>query len=164
VATRSRDDVHGLHCNADLPREESVVGFTDLGKIYARGSSMVLFLSWIICAVLVGVYAGAKGRSGLGFFIVSLLLSPLIGFLIVVVSAPDRTVVAQRTGLKKCSECAEYVQPDARVCRFCGRKFVKKCSQCSEYMPEDARFCRSCGSRFSNESHGRTSPQTAPTG
>jgi hypothetical protein len=96
----------------------------DLAEYGNRGDAMVIFVAWIIFAVLVGVYAEKKGRSGPGFFFLSLLLSPLIGFLIAIVSSPIREKVAQQSGLKKCPDCAEYVQQDAWVCRFCKHHFT----------------------------------------
>src|SRR6185437_3221318 len=84
---------------------------------------MAILLFWILLAVLVGVYAANKGRSGAGFFFLSLLLSPLVGFLIALLSKPNREAAAQKSGLKKCPRCAEYVQPEAAVCRFCGHEF-----------------------------------------
>jgi hypothetical protein len=44
---------------------------------------MAIVLGWIIFAVIVGIAASARGRSGFGFFLLSLMLSPLIGILFV---------------------------------------------------------------------------------
>jgi hypothetical protein len=44
---------------------------------------MAIVLGWIIFAVIVGVAASARGRNGFGFFLLSLMLSPLIGILFV---------------------------------------------------------------------------------
>lgn len=84
---------------------------------------MWYFLIWIILAVLVGMYAGKKGRSTVGFFLLSLVLSPLIGFLAALVAEPQRDIVAANAGMKKCPECGEYVQGEARICRFCRHEF-----------------------------------------
>lgn len=46
---------------------------------------MEIFLGWFIFSVGVGFLANARGRSGFGFFLVSALLSPLIGLIIVLV-------------------------------------------------------------------------------
>jgi hypothetical protein len=83
------------------------------------------FFFWIAFAMLVAVYAGHKGHSAVGFFFLSLFLTPLIGFLIAAVMSPDREQVAERSGLKKWPDCAEYVQGEAQVCRFCGHKFTE---------------------------------------
>lgn len=48
---------------------------------------------WI--AVLVDFLADSRGRSGGGFFLLSLLLSPLFGFLIVMVPADQKKKAAQ---------------------------------------------------------------------
>ena len=45
---------------------------------------MEIFLFWIVLAVIVGVVANARGRSGIGwFFLSALLLSPLLGLILV---------------------------------------------------------------------------------
>lgn len=85
---------------------------------------MGIFLAWFIFAVLVGLYAGNKGRSGIGFFFLSLILSPLIGFIIAAFSSPIREKHIDLSGLKRCPVCAEYVQGEALICRFCRYEFV----------------------------------------
>lgn len=76
---------------------------------------MEIFLFWIVLAIAVGAYASSKGRSGVGFFFLSLLLSPLIGFIWVAVSGSNPA----GKGLRKCPQCAEWIQPEALKCRFC---------------------------------------------
>lgn len=49
---------------------------------------MEIVIGWVILAVLVGVFADSRGRSGVGFALLSVLLSPLLGLVIVLV-IPD---------------------------------------------------------------------------
>jgi len=83
----------------------------------------VIFIIWLIFAVLVGAYASSKGRSGVGFFLIAVLLSPLIGFIIAAIVQPIRAnteAKALETGdVKKCPNCAELVKAEARLCKHC---------------------------------------------
>jgi hypothetical protein len=58
-----------------------------------------------------------------GIFFLSLFLSPLVGFLVGIVMEPHHQKVAAARGMKKCPECAQFVQADARTCRFCRHDF-----------------------------------------
>jgi RNA polymerase subunit RPABC4/transcription elongation factor Spt4 len=78
-------------------------------------------LTWLTLAVVVGIYAHNKGLSGVLYFFISLVFSPLVGFLIV--SERKTAVIAERTGIKKCPDCAEVVKTEALLCPFCGHKF-----------------------------------------
>jgi hypothetical protein len=49
---------------------------------------MMLLLAWLILAALVGIVAGARGRSGGGWMMLGIIISPLLAGLIVAV-LPD---------------------------------------------------------------------------
>jgi hypothetical protein len=51
---------------------------------------MEILIAWIIFAGLVWIIADVRGRIGFGYFVLSLLLSPLIG-LILVLCLPNKT-------------------------------------------------------------------------
>src|SRR5262245_57853135 len=46
---------------------------------------MEIFILWLLLAIVVGIAARARGRSGFAFFILAVILSPLIGLIIVLV-------------------------------------------------------------------------------
>lgn len=49
------------------------------------------FLGWFFLAIAVGVYASNhRGRSGFGWFLLSLLISPLVAFILVLVMKDRR--------------------------------------------------------------------------
>ncbi len=90
---------------------------------------MAFFIFWIFLSILVGTYASSKKRSGVGWFFLSLIISPLIAFIIILVAGSPRGT------LKKCPKCAEEVKIEAQVCRFCGFQFFKsEAEKISEQM------------------------------
>lgn len=86
---------------------------------------MEIVLFWFVCAVAAGVVAASKGRSGLGWFFLSLLLFGILGLLIVGLMPslnkpePARADVDTRERVP-CPSCREFVVKGAEVCRFCG--------------------------------------------
>lgn len=72
---------------------------------------MEIFLFWLVLSILVAVFANNRGRSGILYFIISVILSPLLGFLIALISG-DATK-------KKCFNCGQKIDISAKVCPFC---------------------------------------------
>lgn len=85
---------------------------------------MELFLIWLGLSIVAGMWAQQKGRSGVGYFLLSVLASPLIGLIAAGVATRDDGSVERRmlsAGThRQCPECAELVRREARKCRFCG--------------------------------------------
>lgn len=79
---------------------------------------------WIAFAMIVAVAANTRGRIGIGWFILALVISPLIAGLLVI-ALPDRRksqkIVTDVWNARQCPFCAEVVQREASVCKHCGR-------------------------------------------
>lgn len=83
---------------------------------------MELFVFWILLSIIVGVAASSRGRSGFGWFLLSLFLTPVL-MLILVLVLPRRGLSADAPSPDthiKCPDCAELIKKEARVCKHCG--------------------------------------------
>jgi hypothetical protein len=77
-----------------------------------------LLLVWIVGSVIVYVVAKNRGLAPAGYILLSILLSPIIGLVAVLLSKPKTERRAP------CWQCREMVVEGAAQCRFCGAKLV----------------------------------------
>jgi hypothetical protein len=52
---------------------------------------MEFFFFWLVLSILAGAYANSKKRSGFGWFLISIVLSPIISFIILAILANKTT-------------------------------------------------------------------------
>lgn len=86
---------------------------------------MEIFVFWLAFSIVAGIIAANKGRSGFGFFLLSVILSPLIGVIGALIAKPDKVKIERNElstgGMKRCPFCAELVKKKAIVCKHCGK-------------------------------------------
>lgn len=64
---------------------------------------MEIILVWLLLAAGVGLLANSRGRSGFGFFLLSAVLSPLLGLIVVLVMS-NKVEDEKREQLRKAEE------------------------------------------------------------
>jgi hypothetical protein len=86
---------------------------------------LVLFATWVGLACGVGAIAVQRGKDRGTWTMIALFISPLIAILFLMASPTSASGPTTQPGESqrvKCSECAELILPEAKVCRFCGAK------------------------------------------
>jgi hypothetical protein len=92
---------------------------------------MEWLLAWTLLSIGVGIAAKSRGRLGFAWFVIAMLITPVLALIFLVVMrqlAPDGQAAAflQRESAvtaethTRCPDCRELVRRDARKCRHCG--------------------------------------------
>jgi hypothetical protein len=75
---------------------------------------LVVVPLWLSFSLAVALYARRKNRSAAAWWLLAMLVSPLVAVLFLA-AAGDRRDATRLP----CPECAEHVLPDARRCPYC---------------------------------------------
>jgi hypothetical protein len=93
----------------------------------------VILIGWLILSVIVGSAAEGNGRSGFGFFLLSLIFSPFVGILVLLARGKNESALAReavkRGKAQVCSTCKEIIKIGAIRCRYCGAEVPPIVSQ-----------------------------------
>ena len=121
--------------------------------------SVVIF--WILLSYFCGVYARGKHLSFGKFFWISLLISPLIGFIWCYLTPEniekveyEKIFVTKEN--KRCPHCDELIRVKAKKCKHCGSDLIKEsalgnCPKCEEPRTSLAfKICISCKYTFND--------------
>jgi hypothetical protein len=74
---------------------------------------MEILIGWVGLAFVVAIFAAKRERSGIGWFFLALLISPLLAGLLLLALGSGTVQV-------RCPACRELVRSDALKCKHCG--------------------------------------------
>lgn len=109
-----------------------------------ESDSSTILVVWGFMAVVCGFVSSAiwkgKGGSGGSGFLIGFILG-VLGLIYVIAAKPD----AAQSTFPQCPFCAEMVNPEAIVCKHCGRDLpTRPCPACSRSIQRTVGICPHC--------------------
>lgn len=112
---------------------------------------MEIFLGWVIFSFVAAAIASAKNRGAGRYFLVSLILSPLVGIILAAAMPALPRDAASTKPHAPCPFCLEPIIAGARKCKHCGSMLAdsdpskRPCPSCSRLADVGERYCPTCG-------------------
>jgi len=109
-----------------------------------------LIFLWFACAIITTIVASSKGRSGFGWFILSIFFGFFALLLVALLPSLKKDAIPNGVSAEthvRCPDCREFVFMDATKCKHCGIKLIP-------IEPERSaaeEFGRSIASKFSKK-------------
>lgn len=87
---------------------------------------MEFIVVWIVFSAATWAFASRRGRSGFLWFLLSLVISPLLALLLLLILRDLKEEEGKPTPNThvKCPDCRELVLREAKVCKHCGCKLI----------------------------------------
>ena len=89
---------------------------------------MEFFFFYLGLSILCAILASKRNRSGFGYLILALLISPLLCGLLLLILGQNTDGQPSDTPTPdthiKCPDCAELILKEAKVCKHCGCRLI----------------------------------------
>src|SRR5881392_3504402 len=87
-------------------------------------STFSIIIVWLVFSVIIGVAARSRKRSGFGWFLVSVIFSPILATVWLSIlpkrlGLTRREAIEQLRSLRNCPHCTETVKREAKICKHC---------------------------------------------
>lgn len=101
--------------------------------------------NWLLFSIVCGFVAKSIGRSFWKYFFLSLFLSPVIGFIVLLIKGRK---TEERYVVIRDEEDEEIPEPDTRTHYTVPVREVKFCSACGKRVASNAKYCPNCGNEL----------------
>lgn len=108
----------------------------------------MFFLVWLALSICIGIIASGRGRSGFGWFLIAVIISPLISLVLLLVmknlrAEEEESVRAYKEKMRQQQEDEHRLELLAAISGNDGAE-TKQCPYCAEKIKKQAVFCRFC--------------------
>ena len=103
--------------------------------------------NWLVFSIVCGFVAKSIGRSFWSYFFLSLFLSPVIGFVVLLIKGKNTEKERVVTYEEVIDEVPEY---NTRTHASVSSEEVKYCSACGKPVASDAKYCSYCGNEITH--------------